>query len=176
MSVIFRIMFALFLLQGVSAQGASPETLLQQFDAYPHAVRIGYDVTPVVDHEIGLGDMRKVRGVWGFKSSERQSGELTRYTWQITDGFTANEVLAEMESALDQDTLLFSCDGRSCGKGAQWANRVFGERLLYGRDDAQRYRAYGVDDGPEAYRLVLFSSSRTSERQYLRAELLKIAP
>ena len=145
-----------------------PGALLDQFDSYPHAVRVNHDTKSVTDHEIGLGAMRKVRGVWGFKSSERQSGELTRYTWQIIDGFTANGVLAKMEAALEAEALLFSCDGRSCGDGAQWANRVFGERLLYG--------VYGEDDEVASYRLVLFSSARTADRQHLHVELLAITP
>ena len=119
--------------------------------------------------------MQKVRGSWRFKVSERQSGVLLRYTWQIVDGFTSNEVMAEAEQRLDQARLLFACDGRSCGQGVQWANRVFRERVLYGRDDLQRYRVYDpLGDG--RYRLLLFSSARTSDRQYLHAQLLSISP
>lgn len=158
-----------------SAQAQSPIDLLTELDAYAHAVRVNEDERTVVDHEIGLGAMQKVRGSWRFKHSERQSGLLTRYTWQIVDGFTSAEVLAGVEQKLQGATLLFACDGRSCGQGAQWANRVFGERVLYGRDDLQRYRAYDpLGDG--AYRLLLFSSARTADRQYLHAEVLSLTP
>ena len=176
MSIIIKVVIAALFVVVLPVRAENPAVLLQQFDAYPHAVRVGHGVTTVNDHEIGLGAMRKVRGVWGFKKSERQSGELTRYTWQITDGFTANEIPTEIESALKPEELLFACEGRSCGKGAQWANRVFHERLLYGRDDQQRYRVYGRDGEPSGYRLLLFSSTRTADRQYLHAELLAIAP
>ena len=84
-------------------------------------------------------------------------------------------MLAELEAAVKGGQLLFSCEGRSCGQGVQWANRVFGERVLYGRDDLQRYRVYAPAEGDE-YRLVLFSSARTADRQYLHAELLEIKP
>ena len=153
----------------------SPTDLLTELDAFPHAVRINQEQRSVVDYEIGLGAMQKVRGSWRFKHSERQSGLLTRYTWQIVDGFTSNEVLAGVEAKLQNAALLFSCDGRSCGQGVQWANRVFSERLLYGRDDMQRYRAYDpLGDG--AHRLLLFSSARTADRQYLHAEVLSLEP
>lgn len=156
---------------------ADPAELLRKLDAYPHATRVSHSVTPVKDYEIGLGAMRKVRGAWGFKTSERKSGQLMRYTWQIVDGFTSNEVLEELEASLGDSLLLFACDGRSCGQGVQWANRVFGERVLYGRDDLQRYRVYGSNEEQAAgYRLLLFSSARTTERQYLHAEFLDIAP
>ena len=119
--------------------------------------------------------MQKIRGSWRFKTSERQSGTLIRYTWQIVDGFTSNEVLEEIEMSLSDARLLFSCDGRSCGQGVQWANRVFRERVLYGRDDLQRYRVFDPQ-GDGRYRLLLFSSARTSDRQYLHAELLILQP
>jgi Domain of unknown function (DUF4892) len=154
---------------------AGPAELLKELDSFPHATRVSYQVEDVIDYEIGLGAMRKVRGSWSFKDSERQSGELTRYTWQIIDGFTSNEVLEQLEGGLQAQRLLFGCEGRSCGQGVQWANRVFRERVLYGRDDLQRYRVFGpAEQEAEAYRVLLFSSSRTADRQYLHAEFLKI--
>jgi len=159
----------------VAAPAASPSELLAKFDAYPHAVTVSQSRSVVRDYEIGLGAIQKVRGSWVFKHSERQSGELVRYTWQITDGFTANEIMDEMTAALEGEPVLFSCEGRACGPGVQWANRVFGERVLYGRDALQRYRVYGPgESGDGDYRLLLFSSARTADRQYLHAELLEI--
>jgi len=150
---------------------------LQQLDAYPHARQIAFSKQEVVDHEIGLGAMQKVRGEWRFKSSERLSGTLLSYTWQIADGFKSAQV---MESLLDSvaqaegTSLLFSCQGRACGQGVQWANRVFQQRVLYGREDLQRYRVYSLQ-GEETYRLLAYSAERTEDRQYLHVELLRIA-
>ncbi len=155
------------------AQAQSPGELLAQLDAYPHAVQINHSVSEVIDYEVGLGAMKKVRGVWGLDESERLSGTLHRYTWQIIDGFTSNEVLEEAVAAMADAQTLFSCDGRACGRGVQWANRVFGERLLYGRDDLQRYRVFGEEG---QWRFLLFSAARTSDRQYLHAEWLEVSP
>ena len=49
-----------------------------------------------------------------------------------------NVVQAELEAG-EGVTLLYSCAGRACGHAAQWANRVFRQRLLYGRQDLQQY-------------------------------------
>lgn len=166
----------LLLVAASPVRAAEPANLLQEIDTFAHTEQINIDTKQVIDHEVGLGPIRKVRGIWSFKDSERQSGELKRVTWQVVDGFTSREVLEEMEQGLDQETLLYSCEGRRCGDGAQWANRVFGERLLYGRDDLQRYRVYGTTSEQGGYRLILFSSTRTHDRQYLHAELLTIQP
>lgn len=183
------------------ANASTPEqTLTALEESSLHLEVIERYQKTVNDHVIGLGAMKKVRGIWGLKKSERVSGQISSVTWRVLDGFSASEVLAEVEagfgitdsasaeviqdSSIDESTepsgtetdsveLLFRCDGRSCGHGAQWASRIFGQRLLYGRGDAQQYRAYALQDG--AYRLVIYASVRSSDRQYVHVELLALA-
>jgi hypothetical protein len=146
-------------------------------DEYPHAVQKSFSQEEVIDHEIGLGAIQKVRGEWQFKHSERLSGTLQSYTWQIVNGFSAAEVLDELLNEVKQiegATELFACDGRACGRGVEWANRVFNERILYGREDLQRYRVFALPGEPES-RLLAYSAERTSDRQYLHVEVLLIS-
>ena len=154
---------------------ASPgKDLAERIDEYPHIAAVESSSGTVVDHEVGLGALQKIRGIWRFKDSERMSGELFRSTWQVIDGFSSAEVLAGMEAEIaeiDGAELLFSCGGRSCGSGSQWANRVFGQRILYGRDDLQQYRVYGL--GQE--RWIIYASARTADRQYLHLDVLVLA-
>ena len=162
--------------------GQLPPELVEKLDSYPHATSVARSETQVRDHEIGLGAMQKRSGTWQFKNSERQRGLLRRHTWQIIDGFTSLEVLAELVSELETiegSELLFACEGRSCGQGVQWANRVFGERILYGLEELQRYRVYSLKaavKGPAEYRVILYSSARTADRQYLHMETLQLDP
>jgi len=153
-----------------------PAELLQELERHPHAVSIDRKVEAVRDHEIGLAAMQKSSGDWIFRNSERLDGELLRETWQILDGFTAREVLKNLEDALAEEgaTLLFTCDARACGPGAQWASRVFNQRVLYGRADEQRYRVYAVSSEAGEFRVVFYSGARTSDRQYLHLDLLKL--
>jgi hypothetical protein len=166
------------LLACTAAEAATPEALLTQLDNYPHAQQVAVSEEEVRDHEIGLGAMQKVHGAWKFKKSERQSGLLSRHTWQIVDGFTSIEVMGKLVAMLQQQagtTLLFTCDARACGQGVQWANRVFHQRVLYGREDLQRYRVYALQSDGAEYRLALYSSARTADRQYLHVDLLRIS-
>jgi hypothetical protein len=167
-----------FLLQASALAMAqvTPEEWLQQLNDYPHARQIAASEEQVIDYEIGLGAIQKVRGTWRFRDSERLSGNLLSYTWQIVDGFTSREVMEKLLASVEEKEhakILFSCDGRACGHGAQWANRVFNQRMLYGMDDLQRYRVYSLQSG-SMYRLIVYSSSRTADRQYLQVNLLKI--
>lgn len=161
------------------ANGASPQplALLERLDAHPYTKQIAFSREEVLYREIGLGALQKVRGEWRFKHSERLSGTLVSYTWQILDGFDSAQVMEDLLDAVTKEkgaSLLFTCQGRACGSGVQWANRVFHEQLLYGREDLQRYRVYAIE-GEQAHRLVAYSAKRTEDRQYLHVELLQIA-
>ncbi|MEM8564405.1 MAG: DUF4892 domain-containing protein [Pseudomonadota bacterium] len=168
--------FLICLSFGAAAQQTSPPALLEELNNFPHAEQLDFSETEVLDHEVGLGAIQKVGGAWRFKDSERVNGLLTRYTWQIKDGFTSREVLADLESkidTLDDPALLYSCDGRACGKGVQWANRVFRQPILYGREDLQSYRVFSLGKSPQ-YLLMMYASARTADRQYLHMELLRV--
>lgn len=161
----------------VVAQDYDPFALVERLHDYPHAVSIDASENEVADHELGLGALQKIRGQWGFSRSVRLDGTLTRETWQIVDGFAAIEVLRELEqqlAAAGTAELLFSCDGRACGNAAQWANRVFGQRVLYGTADRQRYRIYALETGTVAFRVALYSGARTTDRQYLHVDILRL--
>ena len=165
-------------LMSLSGALASPnaDALLLDLNAYPHATQISHFEKEVIDHEIGLGAVRKIRGEWRFKESERLSGTLLSYTWQVVDGFTSAQVLEKLLNSVEgkeEASLLFKCQGRACGQGAQWANKVFRERVLYGREDLQRYVVYALSNGA-SYRLVAYSAARSEDRQYLRVDLLRI--
>ncbi len=167
---------AAIVVKTVAEKSASPEELLKRFDAYPHAEMIDSSNTQVIDYEIGLGAIQKSQGAWRLKHSERVTGQLQTYTWQIIDGFTSREVAEELSGIIEGDpanVLLFSCESRACGPGVQWANRVFKQRLLYGQESLQQYRAYSLTQSVE-YRLVIYNSARTADRQYLHVELVRL--
>lgn len=161
-----------------AAEAPGIATLLQQLDEYPHTRQIDFSQREVIDHEVGLGALQKVRGEWRFKRSERLSGTLHSYTWLIENGFSSAEVMARLLTSVESiegAEELFSCDGRACGRAVQWANRVFNQRVLFGREDLQRYSVFALQ-AEEASRLLAYSAERTADRQYLHVEWLQIAP
>jgi hypothetical protein len=160
----------------VAEEGAAA-ALLARYDRFPHAEVVDQASEPVLDHVVGLGPMQKVRGDWRLEESERLTGQLSRYTWRIVDGFSSRALFedATMEvEAMPGSELLYACEARSCGGSVQWANRVFHQRVLYGTESSQRYRVYALREGEREQRLVMYASARTSDRQYLHMELLTV--
>ncbi|MCR9104110.1 MAG: DUF4892 domain-containing protein [Gammaproteobacteria bacterium] len=189
----FVLLYAALPQQGLAAPASPALQLVQTLDQSPHTESIAVSTAIVRNHEIGLGPLQKIGGDWQFEDSERQSGELSRQTWQVLNGYTSLELLNELSATLDnlqEATLLYACDGRRCGHGAQWASKIFGERLLYGRQDLQRYRVYAIANahsandasgegdsaGAQSARMVIYASARSEDRQYLHVDILKIQP
>jgi Domain of unknown function (DUF4892) len=160
-----------------NASASLPGQLRLTLDTSPHSILIEEASAEVKDHEVGLGALRKIEGSWHYKRSERLSGQLDSSSWQIVDGFSSDEFLQKLVASITADEstkLLFACDGRACGSGSQWASRVFGQRVLYGREDLQRYRVFLVLQENLEYRVILYASARTADRQYLRFDTLEV--
>lgn len=172
----FSTVVLLFVFSLGATARAEPANWLQTLDDYPHASAIEKGERAVNDLEIGTGALQKIRGVWRFKSSIRRTGLLQRMTWQVVDGFSASEVFDTVRARIEEESGLnpvFHCDGRSCGPSVQWANRVFQQRLLYGRDDTQQYAVYeAAADQAAPWVLVMYAAGRTADRQYFHIDLL----
>jgi hypothetical protein len=153
--------------------------LAQAPDLQPwsHAKEFSHSSAADTDYLLGLGALQKIGGRWRHKHSEALRGELSRTTWQLDDGFTAGEAFDWYQQQLAVDAeLLFECQGRSCGSSAQWANRVFGERVLYGHDERQRYGVWRLQRDDVNWFVVLYAVDRANRRHFLRMDTLRQTP
>ena len=141
--------------------------------SWRHAEEFSRSGPDAVDYVLGLGAFQKIGGRWRLKHSENISAELERITWQVQEGFTAEEGFDWYREQLPADAeLLFECQGRACGSSAQWASRIFEERVLYGHDDRQRYAVWRVQEGERRWTLVLYSVDRANRRHFIRLDRL----
>ncbi len=145
-----------------------------QFKPWAHATELSRKEPATTDYLLGLGALRKLGGRWQHKHSETLRGELRSVTWQVKEGFTAQEGFAWYVEQLPGDAqLLFECAGRSCGSSAQWASRVFDERVLYGHDERQHYAVWRLQKDDVTWVLVLYAVDRANRRHFLRMNLLE---
>ncbi|WP_257900135.1 DUF4892 domain-containing protein [Marinobacter sp. F4206] len=73
--------------------------------------------------------------------------------------------------------ILFDCNGISCGRSNVWANQIFGQRVLYGRDGTQDYLVAGTtaNDGSRWLTLI-YTVTRGNLREYVWIEHLAVEP
>lgn len=72
--------------------------------------------------------------------------------------------------------VLFECSGIRCGRSNVWANQVFGQSVLYGRDATQDYLVAGVvaEDGSR-WLTSVYTVTRGNLREYVWVEHLQVA-
>lgn len=71
-------------------------------------------------------------------------------------------------------TVLYECEGRSCGRSNVWANQIFGQATLYGRDAQQDYLAAVVDQGERRLLVLVYTVTRGNLREYVWVEQLEL--
>jgi len=146
---------------------------LPRIETWAHATEFERLGPEPADYLLGLGALQKVGGRWRHKRSESVVGELTRVTWQIDEGYTSGEaygwLLTRLPAGAEE---LFACRGRSCGSSAQWADRVFRRRVLYGHDERQNYSVWRWSDGERTWFAVLYAVDRANRRHYVHLDLI----
>jgi hypothetical protein len=119
-------------------------------------------------------------------NNEIRSASLARLPVQGTGQLFRIEDGADREEARDHyinelqargAQTLFECSGRACGRSIVWANRVFGQSTLYGRDGDQDYLVAGsVDEEGKPSLTVVYTVTRGNEREYVWVEQLESPP
>ncbi len=72
--------------------------------------------------------------------------------------------------------ILFECSGRNCGRSNVWANQIFDQSSLYGRDSNQDYLVAGsIDENGKPWITLVYTVTRANQRQYAWVEHL-VAP
>ena len=144
--------------------------LLDSVDNHWSTQRYRSRIVSVNPFLIPLGAMKKRDGVWRPEAFWPVSGDIERVTWSVTGESVVTLFETFRSSLLAAHALRWECQGRSCGNAAEWASRVFEERLLYGRDEHMRYAAFESDNGSW---IILYSAARTADRQYLHIDIVR---
>ncbi|MBS8239033.1 DUF4892 domain-containing protein [Marinobacter lipolyticus] len=71
--------------------------------------------------------------------------------------------------------VLFECSGRSCGRSNVWANQIFDQATLYGRDTEQDYLVAAVTDSAgNTWLTLVYTVTRGNQREYVWVEHLDV--
>lgn len=104
------------------------------------------------------------------------SGEGRLY--QISRDANRREALEHYLGQLNERgaQILFECSGIRCGRSNVWANQIFNQSVLYGRDGTQDYLVAGVvaEDGSR-WLTSVYAVTRGNLREYVWVEHLKVA-
>lgn len=126
------------------------------------------------DHRVVLGAIQRISGAMKPEAEVRVSAKITHWLWQLPEGHTSDEAFNVLKDQLaTKTTTLFQCEGRGCGLSNDFANQVFEQSILYGRDSEQFYWI-GLSDEKRPTVWIVYSSARSAKRVYAYVEKIEL--
>lgn len=90
-------------------------------------------------YRLVLSELKRSRATTYGEQERRLSGELWRQVWAVDKGFDLDEVSQFFSQQLQSYEILYQCQALDCGSSHFWANQVFSNSRLVGREQYQRY-------------------------------------
>ena len=150
------------------------------FQRFPGSEIVDYRNQPDTVYTLALGRMQRAAGTVAPGDSERFQGTLRRITYQIPDGYDAQEIYNHFRIQLltAGQRELFACQGRGCGSSNFWANDQFDNRILYGPEANQYYLASTYQSETDGQSVVgyaaLYVVIRANRRMYAHLDFLEL--
>ncbi|OUR69765.1 hypothetical protein A9Q73_01450 [Bermanella sp. 47_1433_sub80_T6] len=130
------------------------------------------------NHWLILGAIERIKGAVKPESELRVDAKVRSWLWQIPVGLSSEQAFVQIKSQVEQDaSVLFECEGRSCGLSNDYANQVFQQAILYGRDSDQYYwlgLKQGKADNQKKTLWLVYSIQRSNKRVYVYVEKIDL--
>ncbi len=127
-----------------------------------------------VPYEFVTGSMHREKHIVKPERSVRVTGDLVRRTWQLADDDSLERAVQRFHDELAvRGSIVFSCDGRRCGRSTYWANNVFQVAVLNAPDSDQHYLAARIEDGDVVTLVAVYVVRRANGRLYAHADTLR---
>ena len=173
---VFRLFAALLLASSSIASAALPESIPKAF------AQSTLEVTAAIEssgHLVLFSPVREVNNEIRSESMARLPVDGEGRLYQIARDANRREAREHYQRLLRERgaQILFECSGVRCGRSNVWANQIFNQAVLYGRDATQDYLVAGVvaDDGSR-WLTSVYTVTRGNLRQYVWVEHFKVAP
>jgi outer membrane protein OmpA-like peptidoglycan-associated protein len=153
---------------------AQNEQLLKPF---PNSTLVTSTTTASAVYQVPLGILQRQGNRAAPEKSVRVNGSVTKLLYEISDSFNGAYIRDFFQQQFESAGFerLFACEGRSCGSSNDWANDVFGNRVLYGPAENQFFMTYlDRSSGRDNY-VVSYIITRGNGRLYAYMELVETA-
>ncbi|WP_169449493.1 DUF4892 domain-containing protein [Oceanobacter kriegii] len=147
---------------------ADTAALIEQ--ATPAGSRLLTDRTEAVrNYRLALSDLKRQSATTFSEQEVRVNGELRRLAWESGEKLDLTSAVTPLLITLDASmsaTILYQCEDLDCGSSHFWANEIFGNGRLVGRDNQQRLViAYLTDAASGEHTVVMYYASHRGPRQ-----------
>ncbi|MBL4800049.1 MAG: DUF4892 domain-containing protein [Oleispira sp.] len=130
-------------------------------EAFPRATLVQSEEFDDTEYRLVLSGLKRRQTVTSGKVERLLNGDVKRELWQLSSNHNLSQV---MDHYLKQwnGEVLYQCDGLDCGSSNFWANKIFNNAKLYGRDTQQSY-AVVIDSQQKDKIHVLYAVQRNKQ-------------
>ncbi|QQD20999.1 DUF4892 domain-containing protein [Oceanospirillaceae bacterium ASx5O] len=136
--MIGRILVRMLVLMGLV--GCSGVLQAQTIQPFPQSQLDDEQRRTLTDHRVVISGLTRTQATTVPTRELRLSGELWRRVWAVEQRFTLPEVADHFFRQLDDLEILYQCKALDCGSSHFWANEIFRNARLVGREQFQHYR------------------------------------
>ena len=128
-------------------------------------------------HPMPLSALKRVSNNLIIEKKTEVGGTRTNYLYRVSESTTLEKASAYYRKLLDeQGSIAFECEQRNCGASNHWANDVFGNRNLAGRDSNQAYFAGRIDDGVHQGWMSIYAVTNARGIPYIYLSFIPAPP
>lgn len=122
---------------------------------------------PGVSYRLVLSELKRSQATTFGEHELRVKGDLTRRVWALPEHIPLEDVTQFFSEQLSGAETLYACDGLDCGSSHFWANEIFSNSRLVGRDPQQQYRVFKQPDAQGGTRVFVLYVVQRATRQVL---------
>jgi len=154
--------FVIFASAGVSANSNSAISI------YPHASLEYQKINSGDEHRFLLSTPKRISNTLQIEKEVLLSGERNNLLLKVkAAGSSKGAFLYYQQLLIDSGEVSYSCEERACGSSNYWANSIFNESKLYGRDSEQYYLAGRLREKGQDYYVSVYIAKNGRKQQYI---------
>ena len=143
---------------------------------YSHASLSSSDQLSSDDYLILISAPKRVNNQLRVEKELRANVSGLKETYRINDGHTTEQAFKHYLSQVKQlgAKIVYQCSSRDCGRSSSWAEGVYQDSKLYGKDATQFYFAAAVQSNGQRWLVTVYTVERGNRRVYAHIETLKL--
>ena len=137
-------------------------------EAFPRATLVETEVFDDTEYRLVLSGLKRRETVTRGKVERLLNGDVKRELWKLSSNHNLSQVMGHYLNQWDGE-VLYQCNGLDCGSSNFWANKIFNNAKLYGRDTEQSYAV--VIDAKQKNKIhVLYATQRSKQTIYFNLD------
>ncbi|MFT5716128.1 MAG: hypothetical protein ACI9T7_000301 [Oleiphilaceae bacterium] len=146
----------------------TPDSSNSAISLYSHANRVYQKISSGDEHQFLLSTPKRISNALFIEKEVLLSGERNNLLLRVKASGSSKKAFSYYKQLfVGQGDVLYSCEERACGSSNYWANSIFNERLLYGRDSEQYYLAGRLSVEGQNYFVSIYITKNGKKQEYI---------